>query len=91
MSFSSKQEIRQSAINIAAQLKDVTSENIIEVSEKIANFICGNVSELPEYYDPNTSLRDLTKIMIDKVQETPRFPQLPELPIVDKKETEDKQ
>ncbi len=60
--MNSKIEARIEAVKLALNVEGVTSENIIEVSEKIAIFIIGN-TELPDK-DPS---EDMQKRMMDMV------------------------
>lgn len=60
--MNSKIEARIEAVKLALNVEGVTSENIIEVSEKIATFIIGN-AELPDK-DPS---EDMQKRMMDMV------------------------
>lgn len=60
--MNSKIEARIEAVKLALNVEGVTSENIIEVSEKIASFIIGN-AELPDK-DPS---EDMQKRMMDMV------------------------
>lgn len=63
--MNSKIEARIEAVKLALNVEGVTSENIIEVSEKIASFIIGN-AELPDK-DPS---EDMQKRMMDMVTGT---------------------
>lgn len=56
----SKIEVRCEAVRLAAIIKDVTSENIIETSKKIEEYIVGKI-ELPDVYDPNAYMKELTE------------------------------
>lgn len=60
--MNSKIEARIEAVKLALNVEGVTSENIIEVSEKIASFIIGE-AELPNK-DPS---EDMQKRMMDMV------------------------
>lgn len=60
--MNSKIEARIEAVKLALNVEGVTSENIIEVSEKIASFIIGE-AELPDK-DPS---EDMQKRMMDMV------------------------
>lgn len=60
--MNSKIEARIEAVKLALNVEGVTSENIIEVSGKIADFIVGN-SELPDTYDSNGYLKDMVAKM----------------------------
>lgn len=60
--MNSKIEARIDAVKLALNVEGVTSENIIEVSEKIATFIIGD-AELPDK-DEST---DFQKRMMDMV------------------------
>ena len=60
--MNSKIEARIDAVKLALNVEGVTSENIIEVSEKIASFIIGE-AELPDK-DPSD---DMQKRMMDMV------------------------
>lgn len=60
--MNSKIEARIEAVKLALNVEGVTSENLIEVSEKIASFIIGN-AELPDK-DPS---EDMQKRMMDMV------------------------
>ena len=60
--MNSKIEARIEAVKLALNVEGVTSENIIEVSEKIASFIIGE-AELPDK-DPSD---DMQKRMMDMV------------------------
>ena len=60
--MNSKIEARIDAVKLALNVEGVTSENIIEVSEKIASFIIGE-AELPDK-DPS---EDMQKRMMDMV------------------------
>ena len=60
--MNSKIEARIEAVKLALNVEGVTSENIIEVSERIASFIIGN-AELPDK-DPS---EDMQKRMMDMV------------------------
>ena len=53
--MNSKIEARIEAVKLALNVEGVTSENIIEVSEKIAIFIIGN-AELPDK-DPSEDMQ----------------------------------
>ncbi|WP_297448721.1 hypothetical protein [uncultured Alistipes sp.] len=56
--MNSKIEARIEAVKLALNVEGVTSENIIEVSEKIADFVIGN-AELPNTYDSNSYLKEI--------------------------------
>lgn len=56
--MNSKIEARIEAVKLALNVEGVTSENIIEVSEKIADFIIGS-AELPDNYDSNAMTKEL--------------------------------
>lgn len=56
--MNSKIEARIEAVKLALNVEGVTSDNIIEVSEKIANFVIGS-SELPDNNDPNAFMKDI--------------------------------
>lgn len=60
--MNSKIEARIEAVKLALNVEGVTSENIIEESGKIADFIIGN-SELPDIYDSNGYLKDMVEKM----------------------------
>lgn len=60
--MNSKIEARIEAVKLALNVEGVTSENIIEVSDKIATFIIGD-AELPDK-DPS---EDMQKRMMDMV------------------------
>lgn len=60
--MNSKIEARIEAVKLALNVEGVTSENIIEVSGKIADFIVGN-SELPDTYDSNGYLKEMVAKM----------------------------
>ena len=60
--MNSKIEARIEAVKLALNVEGVTSENIIEVSKKIASFIIGE-AELPDK-DPS---EDMQKRMMDMV------------------------
>lgn len=60
--MNSKIEARIEAVKLALNVEGVTSENIIEVSERIADFIVGN-AELPE----KDESVDFQKQMMDMV------------------------
>lgn len=60
--MNSKIEARIEAVKLALNVEGVTAENIIEVSEKIADFIIGN-SGLPDIYDSNGYLKDMVAKM----------------------------
>lgn len=59
----SKQEARCEAVKIAVSLKETTVENIIDVSQKIADFIIGEGAELPEFHDANAYIKFLADSM----------------------------
>lgn len=54
--MNSKLELRNEAVRLAVNVKDVTSENVIEVSRKIETYILGD-AELPEYFDTQKNLQ----------------------------------
>lgn len=56
--MNSKIEARIEAIKLALNVEGVNSENIIEVSDKIAAFIIGD-AELPDSYDSNAYLKEI--------------------------------
>lgn len=56
--MNSKIEARTEAVKLALNVEGVTSENIIEVSEKITAFIIGN-AELPESFNYNAEMQAL--------------------------------
>lgn len=56
--MNSKIEARIEAVKLALNVEGVTSENIIEVSNKIAAFIIDN-AELPDSYDSNAYLKEI--------------------------------
>lgn len=58
----SKIEARCEAVRLAAAIKDVTSDNILEVSKKIEEYIVGEL-ELPDVYDPNSYMKELVEKM----------------------------
>lgn len=60
--MNSKIEARIEAVKLALNVEGVTSENIIEVSGKIADFVIGN-AELPDTYDSNGYLKDMVAKM----------------------------
>lgn len=59
--MNSKIEARIEAVKLALNVEGVTSENVIDVSTKIAAFIIGN-AELPGNVDSNAIMKE----MIDK-------------------------
>lgn len=61
----SKIEARCEAVRLATAIKDVTSENILEISKRIEDYIVGGI-DLPEVYDPNTYIKEL----MEKVSES---------------------
>lgn len=60
--MNSKIEARIEAVKLALNVEGVTSENIIDVSEKIANFIVGD-AELPDNNDPNAFMKEIMERM----------------------------
>lgn len=61
--MNSKIEARIEAVKLALNVEGVTSENIIDVSEKIADFIIGS-ADLADIYDSNAYMKEmLSKIM----------------------------
>lgn len=62
--MNSKIEARIEAVKLALNVEGVTAENIIDVSEKIADFVIGN-SELP---DKDESV-DFQKRMMDMMSD----------------------
>lgn len=60
--MNSKIEARIEAVKLALNVEGVTSENIIEVSEKIADFIIGG-AELPDNNDPNAFMKEIMERM----------------------------
>lgn len=54
--MNSKIEARIEAVKLALNVEGVTSENIIEVSKKIADFVIGE-AELPDSYNANSELQ----------------------------------
>lgn len=60
--MNSKIEARIEAVKLALNVEGVTSENIIEVSDKIASFIIGS-AELPD----RDESADIQKRMMDMV------------------------
>lgn len=60
--MNSKIEARIEAVKLALNVEGVTSENIIEVSGKIADFIVGG-SELPDSNDPNAFMKEIMERM----------------------------
>ena len=63
--MNSKIELRNEAVRLALNVEGVTADNVIAVSEKIANFILGD-SQLPEAYDTNAYLKELMEKMTSK-------------------------
>lgn len=72
--MNSKIEARIDAVKLALNVEGVTSENIIEVSERIASFIIGN-AELPDK-DPS---EDMQKRMMDMVTGAYNNPSTPKV------------
>lgn len=64
--MNSKLEVRNEAVRLALNIEGVTSENLIEISDKIAKFILGD-SGMPETYDNNAYLKEL----MDKINLKP--------------------
>lgn len=62
--MNSKIEARIEAVKLALNMEGVTAENIIEVSEKIADFIVGN-SELPDKDGSADFQKQMMDIMAD--------------------------
>ena len=58
-------DLRLHAIQIAASMKDVSSECVIDVAEKIVRYVKGN-STLPETFDPTEEARKMVEGMMDK-------------------------
>ncbi len=56
--MNSKIEARIEAVKLALNVEGVTSDNIIDVSTKIAYFILGDAN-LPDNNDPNTFMTDI--------------------------------
>lgn len=56
----SKIEARCEAVRLAAIIKDVTSDNLIEMAKTIEGYILGDI-DLPDVYDPNAYMKDLTE------------------------------
>jgi len=60
--MNSKLELRNEAVRLAVNVKDGTSENVIEVSRKIETYILGD-AELPEYFDTQKNLQEMFATM----------------------------
>lgn len=60
--MNSKIEARIEAVKLALNVEGVTSENIIEVSGEIAEFIIGD-SKLPDSNDPNAFMKEIMERM----------------------------
>lgn len=58
-------DLRLQAIKIAASMKDVSSECVIDVAEKIVRYVKGN-SAIPETFDPAEEARKMVEAMMDK-------------------------
>lgn len=56
----SRIEARCEAVRMAASVKDVTSDNLLEMAKKIEHYIVGDI-ELPDIYDPNAYMKELTE------------------------------
>lgn len=63
--MNSKIDVRIEAARLAVNVEGVTVDNVIAMSERIANFILGD-SELPEAYDTNAYLKELMAKMNPK-------------------------
>lgn len=59
-------EARWEAVRLAAAIKDVTSNNILEVSKKIEGYLVGGL-ELPDVYDPNSCMKELMEKMSEAI------------------------
>jgi hypothetical protein len=62
----SKIEARCEAVRMAACVKDVTSDNLLEMAKKIENYIVGDI-ELPDIYDPNANFKELVEKISNRV------------------------
>ena len=62
--MNSKLELRNEAVKLATNLEGVNTENVIEVSKKIENYILGE-AELPESYNIAEKTKVLIKSMMD--------------------------
>lgn len=69
--MNSKIEARIEAVKLALNVEGVTSENIIEVSTKLADFIIGN-AELPDNYDANAMTKELMAKALSTITTYPR-------------------
>ncbi len=64
--MNSKIEAKIEAVKLAINVEGVTSDNIIEVSAKIADFIIGD-AVLPETYDSNAYMKE----MVSRIMPSP--------------------
>lgn len=67
--MNSKIEARNEAVRLAVNVRGVTKDNLIEVSEKIMKFIIGD-AELPEAYDTNAIMREV----FSRIFHSPSYP-----------------
>lgn len=62
--ITAKADVRMEAVRIAATMKNVTSENIIEVSNSIASFVVGDAN-IPESYNQTECMSKLLDSLAD--------------------------
>ena len=58
-------DLRLQSVKIAATMKDVNSECVIDVAEKIVRYVKGDAS-IPETYDPTAEARKMVEGMMNK-------------------------
>lgn len=91
--MNSKIEVRIESVRLAINVEGVTSENIVEASKAIYDFIIGD-AELPESHDSNAEIKELmTKAFANNSYITPEMAALhvesDKLTIEDKKVEDD--
>lgn len=64
--------LRLQAVKVAASLKDVSSEHVIDVADKIVRYVKGK-ADIPETYDPTEEARKMMKDLIGNAEEKHKY------------------